>query len=596
MTEAEYRRFLELEKDGKSKDFYGSAYPKVRDDAEEYTRSLDVEGAATKGGKTSGENAPLVNGLDWAGLYTKYTGAKDAPTQEQLDAFRGEIASIVTGLKVDKNGNEYYERGDPDDLYELAKKAGLYTNDPSAKKGFSQFLRDGNITEDEAKQKVANGEWDETKFSGWLRAKNFADIRNDASEFARKRSARASADRYIEENPVRSALAEFFLPSTMRTLKEGETPTRLQIGTDAAVSALGFMPGVGAVARTPSALAGVLRRPVQSAIASLNPALKSASAVEKITGLLMPSLAGALTGANEYIFNGEDFGTAANDAAKNALIGLGGGALNELGTIAVAQAIPGMSRGSALLSRLFNINGPEVQIIRQKKALQEAVGIMNDALAKVSKKKGREFVPIPEDATGEAIQKSLMSVYGDLNNAEILELAPVLNKMEGNPWQEAFINSLALKDPEDLRKFSKTVVNYDLDANIERADDIKQMFMNSADPENKAQAMKAAMELSTQEKVAGRGKGGRIWKAVDKLSGGMPVYQRGITAVFRESYLDGKKDESITDFDPENVVSAEERENERKRGKFRTKDLDVKSPSPSIHDFYMWQLGKMMLQ
>ena len=62
------------------------------------------------------------------------------------------------------------------------------------------------------------------------------------------------------------------------------------------------------------------------------------------------------------------------------------------------------------------------------------------------------------------------------------------------------------------------------------------------------------------------------------------------------AYLDGKKDESITDFDPENVVSAEERENERKRGKFRTKDLDVKSPSPSIHDFYMEQLVKMMLQ
>lgn len=376
MTEAEYREFIELEKDGKAKDLFGSAYPKVRADAEEYTRSLDVEGAATKGGKTSGENAPLVNGLDWAGLYTRVTGNKDAPTQEQLDAFRGEIASTVTGLKVDKDGNEYYDRGDPDDLYELAVNAGLYTKDPSAKKGFSEFLRYGNITEDEAKQKVENGEWDETQFSDWLRAKNFADIRNDASEFARKRSARASANKYIEENPVRSALAEFFLPSTMRTLKEGETPTRLQIGADAAVSALGFMPGVGAVARTPSALAGALR---------VTPALKSASAIEKLTGLLMPSLSGALTGANEYIFNGEDIVTAAKDASKNALIGLGGGAVNEIGTLAVAQAIPGMSRGSALLSRLFNINGPEVQILRQKKALQEAVGIMNDALSSFAK-------------------------------------------------------------------------------------------------------------------------------------------------------------------------------------------------------------------
>ena len=596
MTEAEYRKFLELEKNGEANDFYQDAYPEVRSEAEEYRRSLDVEGAATKGGKTSGENAPLVNGIDWAGLYTRMKDSKDAPTQEELDAFRGKIASIVTGLKVDKDGNEYYDRGDPDGLYNLAVNMGLYTNDPISKNDFSQFLRYGNITEDEAKQKLANGEWGELQFSGWLRAKNFADIRNDASEFARKRSARASADRYIKENPVKSTLAEFFLPSTMRTLKEGETPTRLQIGSDAAVSSLGFMPGFGAVARTPSALAGVLRRPVQSAIASLNPALKSASAVEKISALLMPSLAGALTGANEYLFNDEDIGTAFNDAAKNALIGLGGGAVNELGTLAVASAIPRMSRGSALLSRLFNINGPEVQIIRQKKALQEAVGIMNSALAKVAKKKGREFVPIPEDATGEAIQKSLMSVYGDLNNADILELAPVLNKMEGNPWQEAFINSLALKDPEELRKFSKTVVNYDLDANIERADDIKQMFMNSADPEKKAQAMKAAMELSTQEKVAGRGNGGRIWKTVDKLSGGMPFYQRGITAGFRGSYLDGKKDEYITDFDPEKVVSAEEKEAERKRGKFRTKDLEVKSPSPSIHDFYMWQLGNMMLQ
>lgn len=587
MTEAEYREFIELEKKGKAKDLFGSAYPKVRADAEEYTRSLDVEGAATKGGKTSGENAPLVNGIDWAGLYTKYTGDKDAPTQEQLDAFRGKIASTVTGLKVDKDGNEYYDRGDPDDLYELAKNVGLYPDDPSVKKYFSKFLRDGNITEDEAKQKVENGEWDETQFSDWLRAKNFADIRNDASEFARNRSARASADKYIEENPVKSALAEFLLPSTMRTLKEGDTPTRLQIGTDAAVSALGFMPGFGAVARTPSALAGALR---------VTPALKSASAVEKISGLLMPSLAGALTGANEYLFNGEDFGTAANYAAKNALIGLGGGALNELGTLAVASVIPGMSRGSALLSRLFNINGPEVQILRQKKALKEAVGIMNAELSKAAKKKGREFVPIPEDATGEAIQNSLMSVYGDLKNVDLTDVSEALNKMDGNPWKDAFLQSVAGADPENLRNFSKTVVNYDKEANIARADDIKQLFTNSADPEKKAQAIEATMEMLTQEKIAGRGNGGRIWKAVDKLSGGMPVYQRGITAGFREAYLDGKKDESITEFDPENVVSAEEREAERKRGKFRTKDLDVQSPSPSIHDFYMWQLGKMMRQ
>ena len=596
MTESEYRRFLELEKDGKANDFYGNAYQKVRADAEEYRRSLDVQGAATKGGKTSGENAPLVNGLDWAGLYTKYTGAKDAPTQEQLDAFRGEIASIVTGLKVDKDGNEYYERGDPDDLYELAKNVGLYTDDPRAKKYFSKFLRYGNITEDEAKQKVENGEWDEAQFSDWLRAKNFADIRKDASEFARKRSAIASAEKYIEENPVKSALAEFFLPSTMRTLKEGETPTRLQIGTDAAVSALGFMPGVGAVARTPSALAGVLRRPVQSAIASLNPALKSASAVEKVSALLMPSLAGALTGANEYLFNDEDIGTAAKEASKNALIGLGGGAVNELGTLAVAQAIPGMSRGSALLSRLFNINGPEVQIIRQKKALQEAVGIMNAELSKVAKKKGMEFVKIPEDATGEAIQKSLKSVYGDLKNVDLTDVSKAFNKMGDNPWKDAFIQSVAGADPENLRNFSKTVVNYDKEANIARADDIKQLFMNSADPEKKAQAIEATMEMLTQEKIAGRGNGGRIWKTVEKLSGGMPVYQRGLTAGFREAYLDGKKDEFITDFDPEEVISAEERESERNRGKFRTKDLDVKSPSPSIHDFYMVQLGKMMRQ
>lgn len=587
MTEAEYSEFIELEKDGKAKDFYKSAYPEVRSEAEEYTRSLDVEGAATKGGKTSGENAPLVNGIDFAGLYNKVTGDKNAPTQEQLDAFRGKIASIVTGLKVDKYGNEYYDRGDPDDLYDLAVNAGLYTKDPIAKKYFSEFLRNGNITEDEAKQKVENGEWDEVDFSDWLRAKNFADIRNDASEFARKRSARASAEKYIEENPVKSALAEFFMPSTMRTLKEGETPTRLQIGADAAVSALGFMPGFGAVARTPSALAGALR---------VTPALKSASAVEKISGLLMPSLAGALTGANEYIFNGEDFGTAANDAAKNALIGLGGGAVNELGTLAVASAIPGMSRGSALLSRLFNINGPEVQILRQKKALQEAVGIMNAELSKAAKKKGREFVPIPEDATGEAIHNALKSVYGDLKNVDLTDVAEALNKMDGNPWKGAFLQSVGGADPENLRNFSKTVVNYDKEANIARADDIKQVFMNSADPEKKAQAIEATMEMLTQEKIAGRGNGGRIWKAVDKLSGGMPVYQRGLTAGFREAYLDGKKDESITEFDPENVVSAEERENERKSGKFRTKDLDVQSQSPSIHDFYMWQLGKMMRQ
>ena len=587
MTEAEYREFIELEKDGKAKDFYKSAYPEARSEAEEYTRSLDVEGASTKGGKTSGENAPLVNGIDWAGLYKKVNGDKNAPTQEQLDAFRGKIASIVTGLKVDNDGNEYYDSGDPDDLYELAKNAGLYTDDPIAKKYFSEFLRYGNITEDEAKQKVANGEWEEAQFSDWLRAKNFADIRNDASEFARKRSARASAKKYIDENPVKSALAEFFLPSTMRTIKEGETPTRLQIGSDAAVSALGFMPGVGAVARTPSALAGALR---------VTPALKSANAVEKISGLLMPSLAGAITGANEYIFNGEDIGTASKDAAMNALIGLGGGAVNELGTLAVASAIPGMSRGSALLSRLFNINGPEVQILRQKKALQEAAGIMNAELSKVAKKKGRDYVPIPKDATGESIHNALMSVYGDLKNVDLTDVSKAINKMGDNPWKDAFIKSVGGADPENLRNFSKTVVNYDKEANVARADDIKQMFMNSADPEKKAQAIEATMEMLTQEKIAGRGNGGRIWKAVDKLSVGMPVYQRGLTAGFREAYLDGKKDESITDFDPENVVSAEERENERKRGKFRTKDLDVQSPSPSIHDFYMRKLGKMMRQ
>ncbi len=585
MTEAEYREFIELENKGEAKDFYLSAYPEVRADAEEYTRSLDVQGSATKGGKTSGENAPLVNGIDWAGLYTKVEGGKDAPTQEQLDAFRGKIASAVTGLKVDKDGNEYYDRGDPDDLYELAKKAGLYTDDPLAKKYFTQFLRDGNITEEEAKKKAESGEWDEAQFSDWIRAKNFADIRNDASEYARKRSARASADKYVKENPVRSTLAELFLPSTMRTLKEGGTPTRLQIGSDAAVSALSFMPGFGAVARTPSSLASALR---------VTPALKSASAVEKVSALLMPSLAGALTGANEYIFNDEDLGTAAKDAAKNAMIGLGGGAVNELGTLAVAHAIPGMSRGSALLSRLFNVNGPEVQIIRQKKELQKAVGIMNDALSKAAKKNGRNFVPIPENATGEAIQKALKSAYGD--NVDLTEIAYTLDRMGENPWKDAFVKSVSDADPEALRNFSNTVMKYDLQANLERADDINQMFLNSADPEKKERAIKAAMEMLTQERVAGRGKGGRIWKTVDKLSRGTPVYQRGLTAGFREAYLDGKKDRFITEFDPENVVSAEEREAERKRGKFRAKDLDVRSPSPSIHDFYMEQLGKMMRQ
>lgn len=582
MNEAEYREFIELENKGEAKDFYKSAYPEARADAEEFRRSLDVEGSVTKGGKTSGENAPLVNGIDWAGLYTKVENSKDAPTQEQLDAFRGKIARIVTGLNVDKDGNEYYDRGDPDDLYELAKKAGLYTNDPIAKKYFTQFLRDGNIPEDEAKQKVANKEWDEAEFSDWLRAKNFADIRKDASEYARKRSAMASAEKYVKENPVRSTLAEFFLPSTMRTLKEGDTPTRLQIGSDAAVSALAFMPGVGAVARTPSA------------IASVNTALKSAGVVEKVSALLMPSLAGALTGANEYIFNDEDLGTASKDAARNALVGLGGGAVNELGTLAVASAIPGMSRGSALLSRLFNVNGPEVQIIRQKKALQEAVGIMNDALSKAAKKNGRDFVPIPENATGEAIQNAVKSAYGD--NVDLTEIAYTLNRMGENPWKDAFVKSVSGADPESLRNFSNTVMKYDLQANLERADDMIQTFANSSDPEKKAKAVEAAMDLLTQEKVAGRGKGGRIWKVVDKLSGGTPVYQRGLTAGFREAYLNGKKDESITDFDPENVVSAEEKGNERRQGKFRTKDLDVKSPSPSIHNFYMEQLGKMMRQ
>ena len=221
---------------------------------------------------------------------------------------------------------------------------------------------------------------------------------------------------------------------------------------------------------------------------------------------------------------------------------------------------------------------------------------MNDALSKAAKKKGVEFVPIPKDATGEAIHNALRSVYGDLNNVDLTVVSEALNKMDGNPWKDAFLQSVSGADPENLRNFSKTVVNYDKKANIARADDIKQVFMNSADPEKKAQAIEATMEMLTQEKIAGRGNGGRIWKAVDKLSGGMPVYQRGLTAGFRESYLDGKKDESITDFDPENVVSAEERENERKSGKFRTKDLDVTSPSPSIHDFYMWQLGKMMRQ
>lgn len=585
MTEAEYREFIELENKGEAKDFYKSAYPEARADAEEFRRSLDVEGSATKGGKTSGENAPLVNGIDWAGLYTKMENSKDAPTQEQLDAFRGKIASIVTGLKVDKDGNEYYDRGDPDDLYELAKNAGLYTDDPLAKKYFSQFLRDGNITEEEAKKKADSGEWDEAQFSDWLRAKNFANIRNDANEYARKRSARASAEKYVKENPVRSTLAEFFLPSTMRTLKEGDTPTRLQIGSDAAVSALSFMPGFGAVARTPSALASALR---------VTPAMKSAGIVEKVSALLMPSLAGALTGANEYIFNDEDMGTAAKDAARNALVGLGGGAVNELGTLAVAQAIPGMSRGSALLSRLFNVNGPEVQILRQKKALQEAVGIMNDALSNAAKKNDREFLPIPENATGEAIQKALKSAYGD--NVDLTEIAYTLNRMGENPWKDAFVKSVSGADPEALRNFSNTVMKYDLNANLERADDMIQAFANSSDPEKKAQAVEAAMDMLTQEKVAGRGKGGRIWKTVDKLSRGTPVYQRGLTAGFREAYLNGKKDESITDFDPENVVSAEEKGNERRQGKFRTKDLDVKSPSPSIHDFYMEQLGKMMRQ
>ena len=64
MTEAEYREFIELDKNGEAKDFFGSAYPKARAEAEEDRRSLDVKASATNGGKTSGENAQLVNNLN----------------------------------------------------------------------------------------------------------------------------------------------------------------------------------------------------------------------------------------------------------------------------------------------------------------------------------------------------------------------------------------------------------------------------------------------------------------------------------------------------------------------------------------------------
>ena len=41
MTEAEYREFIELEKNGEAKDFYRSAYPEVRADVHYPARYLD---------------------------------------------------------------------------------------------------------------------------------------------------------------------------------------------------------------------------------------------------------------------------------------------------------------------------------------------------------------------------------------------------------------------------------------------------------------------------------------------------------------------------------------------------------------------------
>lgn len=583
MTEEEYKNFEELEKKGQAKEIYLDAYDEARKEADAYLRIRDVQDAASKNGKPSGQNAPLVEGLDWAGFYSKVNDAKEAPTEEQMDAFRGKVGEIVTGLKFDKDGNEFFDRGDPDDLYNLAVKAELFPSDPVAKPLFGQFLRDGNITEEEAKKKVESGEWDETDFSGWLRAKSFADIRNDARDFAQKRSARNTAERYTEEHPVKSALAEFFLPSTMRTLREGETPTRLQIGSDAAVSALAFMPGVGAVARTPSALASALR---------VTPAMKSAGIVEKVSALLMPSLAGALTGANEYIFNDEDMGTAAKDAARNALVGLGGGAVNELGTLAVMQATPGLSRVSGMLSRLLRVGGDEMNVIRQKADLSEAVGKMNKFLSKAAKKRGKEFVEIPEDATGESIHNAIRSVYGT-EKMDITDAADFLNSLKGNAWEDDFQKVIAGMDPENLRDFSKTVVNYDLDHNLPRADDINTAY-GSADPEERYRALSQGRALRTQERVAGKGRGGRIWKMVSKAP---PAASRAVTAGLRATYVDSTPGEFLTKgYDPKEVATEEQAEALRKEGKFSARDLSVGNPSPSIHDFYMEQLGKMMRQ
>lgn len=581
MTEEEYKKFEELEKKGLAKEFYLDAYDEARKEADAYLRIRDVQDAASKNGRPSGQNAPLVEGLDWAGFYSKVNDAKEAPTEEQMDDFRGKVGEIVTGLKYDKDGNEIFDKGNADDLYNLAVKAELFPPFPEAKPLFGQFLRDGNITEDEAKKKVEFGEWGETDFSDWLRAKNFADIRNDARNFAQKRSAKVSADKYIKDNPVRSALAEFFLPSTMRTLREGETPTRLQIGTDAATAALGFMPGVGAVAK-----GGLLFKAA--------PAINSANAVKRISGLLFPTISGALTGTNEYFFNDEDLGSAVRNGVKNAGLALAGGAFNEFGTLAAMQATPGLSRVSGMLSRLLRVGGDEMNVLRQKADLREAVGKMNEFLFNAAEKRGTKFVKIPEDATGETIKNAIRSVYGT-EKMDITDAADFLNslKASGNAWLDDFQKAVSGADPENLRDFSKTVMNYDLEHNLPRADDIKTLY-ESADPEKSFKALSQAMALRTQERVAGRGRGGRIWKIASKAS---PAVPKAVTAGLRATYVGSTPGEFLTKgYDPKEVVTEEQAEALRREGKFSARDLSVESPSPSIHDFYMEQLGKMMRQ
>lgn len=310
MTDEEYKDYLELKKMGL--DVSG-----MEASVDEYRRNKEAKETG-ESGQSSGEQAPFIDGVDWVGAYKAYHGSKKSPTDSELDEFRELVGAKATGFsrnkvrKPQKNifpwQDDYMKevvvftpkKGDPKDIYRLATETGYYPKGEGDADYFGEFLRLGNVGDDEAQAKVKSGEWDKDAVGEWERSKAFQNLLASARGYITKQIAKQDAE---NESGLSN---EIFLPSSTRTLKEGGIPAKRQIATDVGASLAASVPAVGVTSK-----------------------------------IAFPTISALLSGANEYVFNDVKGGDAAKDAAT---LALGGTLLNIPGTVRNVGGSPAVTR------------------------------------------------------------------------------------------------------------------------------------------------------------------------------------------------------------------------------------------------------------